>query len=117
MYLLIFPVGCIFDWKGKDGKGKGNKGIIQAQLKDALSPAHSTAKQNLATKHSNKTLCLRFNRGQCTNAKRKYAHLCAIKLPNGQVCGQKHAAHTHRFKSATPTEQSNASAAPVSPGT
>ena len=51
--------------------------------------ASALAMTNLATKHGNKTLCLRFNRGQCNNAKCKYAHLCAIKLPNGQVCGQK----------------------------
>ena len=44
--------------KGKDGKGKGNKGVIQTQLKDAPSPAHATAMQNLAAKHGNKTLCL-----------------------------------------------------------
>ena len=103
--------------KGKNGKGKGNKGVIQAQLKNASSPAHTAAMANLATKHGNKTLCLRFNRGQCTNAKCNYAHLCAIKLPNGQVCGQKHAAHTHRFKSNPNVEQSNGQAAPVTPGT
>ena len=79
--------------KGKDSKGKGAKGVIQGQLKDAPGTANALAMSNLATKHGNKTLCLRFNRGQRSNAKCKYAHLCAIKLPNGQACGQRHAAH------------------------
>ena len=69
--------------KGKDGKGKGSKGVIQPQLKEPQNASHAAAMTNLATKHGNKTLRLRFNRGQCTNAKCKCARLCAIKLPNG----------------------------------
>ena len=103
--------------KGKDGKGKGTKGVIQQQLKDSQNAMHAAAVTNLATKHGNKTLCLRFSRGQCTNAKCKYAHLCAIKLPIGQVCGQKHAAHAHRYKNAAVPEPSNASTAAAVPGT
>ena len=94
--------------KGKDGKGKGSKGVLQSQLKDAANPAQAAAMSNLATKHGNKTLCLRFNRGQCNNSKCKYAHLCAVKLPNGQVCGQRHAAHTHRFKTTAAADGGNA---------
>ena len=54
--------------KGKDSKGKGTKRVIQGQLKDSPSTANALAMTNLATKHGNKTLCLRFNRGQCSNA-------------------------------------------------
>ena len=103
--------------KGKDSKSKGAKGVIQSQLKETPGTANTLAMSNLATKHGNKTLCLRFNRGQCSNAKCKYAHLCAIKLPNGQACGQRHAAHAHRFRNTAPSEQSAAPAASAAPGT
>ena len=85
--------------KGDKGAGKGPpKGPRMFTLKDSTTPQHATAMQDLATKHGNKTLCLRFNRGACTNKQCKLAHLCAIKLPNGQVCGQRHPASMHRFK-------------------
>ena len=73
---------------GKKGdKGKG-KGVIPTITKTPNDPKLVAALQDLATKHGNKTLCLRYNRQQCTNKQCKYAHLCAIELPNGQVCGQ-----------------------------
>ena len=91
-------------YKGPKGKGKGNKGKPNAllrtdHLKDDREAAMLTeATKNLSLKHGNKTLCLRFNRGTCPNKQSKFAHLCAIKLPNGNACGMKHAARQHRFK-------------------
>ena len=85
-----------FKTKGNKGDGKGPpKGPRMFTLKDSPSPQHATAMQNLATKHGNKTLCLRYNRGACANKQCKFVHLCAIKLPNGQGCGQRtRQAHT-----------------------
>ena len=85
--------------KKSDGKGLA-KGAKNQILKDAASPQLSAALQNLATKHGNKTLCLKYNRGACTNKQCKFTHLCTVKLPNGQSCGQRHPTHTHRFKRA-----------------
>ena len=83
--------------KGKDGKGKLN--VIPTISKAPNDPRVASAIKDLATKHGNKTLCLRFNRQQCTNKQCKYAHLCAVKLPNGQACGQRHPAYAHKFRS------------------
>ena len=94
--------------KGKDGKGKLS--VIPTISKATNDPRVASAIKDLATKHGNKTLCLRFNRQQCTNKQCKYAHLCAVKLPNGQACGQRHPAYAHRFRS-----EADAAAAP--PGT
>ena len=93
---------------GKKGdKGKG-KGVIPTITKTPNDPKLAAALQDLATKHGYKTLRLRNNRQQCTNKQCKYAHLCAVKLPNGQVCGQKHPAAMHRFKNSTASEASAA---------
>ena len=103
--------------KGKgnkgNGKGGGNKGKVQTRLKqDSQVGAITEAMRNLQLKHGNKTLCLRFNRTSCTNANCKFAHLCAIKLPNGQACGQKHPASQHRFKA--PADKPEAGTPPPS---
>ena len=92
--------------KGKDGKGK--PGVIPTISKVPNDPRAATAIKDLAAKRGNKILCLRFNKQQCTNKQCKYAHLCAIKLTNGQVCGQRHPAYTHKFKQ----EADNAAAPP-----
>ena len=84
--------------KGTVGKGKG---VIPTITKNPEDPRAALAMKDLATKHGNKTLCLRYNRMQCTNKQCKYSHLCAIKLPNVQVCGQRHPAFTHKFKQST----------------
>ena len=82
----------------KKGDGKGLAKVAKNQfLKDTAPPQLSAALQNLATKHGNKTLCLRYNRGSCTNKQCKFRTPCAIKLPNGQVCGQRRPAQMHRF--------------------
>ena len=91
--------------KGKGRKGdKGKKGVIPAITKFSNDPKTALAMHDLATKHGNRTLCLRCNRQQCTNKQCKYSHLCAIKLLNGQVCGQKHPAFAHKFKHGTASE-------------
>ncbi|CAE7381066.1 unnamed protein product [Symbiodinium pilosum] len=54
--------------------------------------------KNLQLKHGNKTLCLRFNRVECNDKNCKFAYLCAVRLPNGQACGQRHPASQHRTK-------------------
>ena len=89
---------------GKKGDKGTGKGVIPTITKTPTDPKLAAALQDLATKRGNKTLCLRYNRQQCTNKQCKYAHSCAIKLPNGQVCGQKHPAATHRFKNSTASE-------------
>ena len=99
--------------KGNKGKGGGKKGKVQTRLKqDAQVGALADAMRNLQLKHGNKTLCLRYNRTACNDANCKFTHLCAVKLPNGQACGQRHPASQHRFK--TPTDKPEAAAPPPS---
>ena len=88
--------------KGKPGKGNGKKGggKVQTRLKDdGKVTALTEAMRNLQLKRGNKTLCIRFNRTECNDRNCKFARLCAIRLPNGQACGQRHPASQHRFKS------------------
>ena len=82
--------------KGKgEGKGQGKdpkKGDIVRQMwKDDKSNSTLSA-----------AMCIRYNKGICTSKACKFAHLCAIRLPSAQPCGQRHPAHTHRFKQGTP---------------
>ena len=94
--------------KGKKGDGKNKSWQIRAEhLKDDKEIAMlSSAVKNLALTHAGKTLCLRYNRQACTNKQCKYLHACAIRLPNGNACGQRHVAHQHRFRSA-PRDSAN----------
>ncbi|CAE7250633.1 unnamed protein product, partial [Symbiodinium pilosum] len=88
--------------KGKPGKGNGKKGggKVQTRLKDdGKVTALAEAMRNLQLKHGNKTLCVRFNKTECNDRNCKFAHLCAIRLANGQACGQRHPASQRRFKS------------------
>ena len=84
----------------KGGKGNGKKGgKVQTRLKEDRQVAALTeTMKNLQLKHSNKTLCLRFNRTECNDKNCKFAHLCAVRLPNGQACGQRRPASQHRTK-------------------
>ena len=87
--------------KGEGGKGNGKKGggKVQTRLKDDNKiSALTEAMRNLQLKHGNKTLCLRFNRTECNDRNCKFLHLCAVRLPNGQACGQRHPASSHRFR-------------------
>ena len=70
----------------KSGKGNGKKGgKVQTRLKDDRQVAALTeTMKNLQLKRGNKTLCLRFNRAECNDKNCKFAHLCAVRLPNGQ---------------------------------
>ena len=85
--------------KGRGGKGKGDapkgprRDTKQAARESRATP--STPAAQLATKVGNKTLCLRYNKGTCTDPNCKYTHACGFKLPNGQACGKKHPAYTH----------------------
>ena len=80
---------------------------MQTRLKDDKQiSALSESMKNLQLKHGNKTLCLRFNRAECNDRNCKFAHLCAVRLPNGQACGQRRPASQHRFKA--PAEKSRA---------
>ncbi|CAE7453816.1 unnamed protein product, partial [Symbiodinium pilosum] len=65
----------------------------------SLVTALAEAMRNLQLKHGNKTLCIRFNKTERNDRNCKFAHLCAIRLANGQACGQRHPASQHRFKS------------------
>ncbi|CAE7450655.1 unnamed protein product [Symbiodinium pilosum] len=65
----------------------------------SLVTALAEAMRNLQLKHGNKTLCIRFNKTECNDRNCKFAHLCAIRLANGQACGQRRPASQHRFKS------------------
>ena len=83
------------------GRGKGNGGkspqrVLKLDKTGAPPPPDPHA--NLLTRHGNKTLCLRFNKGRCTDKRCKFAHLCAARLPNGQACGQHHPATQHKHK-------------------
>ena len=102
--------------KGKEGDGKNKSWQIRAEhLKDDKEIAMlSSAVKNLALTHAGKTLCLRYNRQACTNKQCKYLHACAIKLPNGNACGLRHAAHQHRFRT-TPKDSANAGHASNAP--
>ena len=105
--------------KGKPGKGNGKKGggKVQTRLKDdSKTSALSEAMRNLQLKHGNKTLCIRFNRTECNNRNCKFSHLCAIRLPSGQACGQRHPASQHRFKSQA-DKSSAADPPPAAPAT
>ena len=84
----------------KGGKGNGKKGgKVQTRLKEDRQVAALTeTMKNLQLKHGNKTLCLRFNRTECNDKNCKFAHLCAVRLLNGQACGQRHPASQHRTK-------------------
>ena len=99
--------------KGK-GKGSGKKGgKVQTRWKDDKQvTALTESLKNLQLKHGNKTLCLRFNRTECNDRNCKFTHLCAVRLPNGQACGQRHPAAQHRFKS-TPDKPEAAAPAPA----
>ena len=94
--------------KGKKGDGKNKSWQIRTEhLRDDKEIAMlSSAMQNLALTHAGKTLCLRYNRQACTNKQCKYLHASAIRLPNGNACGQRHAAHQHRFRNA-PRDSAN----------
>ena len=58
--------------------------------------------KNLQLKHGNKTLCLHFNRTECNDKNCKFAHLCAVRLPNGPA---RHAGNVARPHSVTPKHQ------------
>ena len=78
--------------KGRGGKGNGKKGggKVQTRLKDDSKVASLTeATRNIQFKRGNKTLCLRFSRAECNDRNRKFLRLCAVRLPNGQACGQR----------------------------
>ena len=86
--------------KGK-GKGNGGKSPQRVIKPDKTgTPAPSDQPANLLTRHGNKTLCLRFNKGRCTDKRCKFSHLCAVRLPNGQACGQRRPATQHKQKPA-----------------
>ena len=117
MHALLQPRARPAMGKGNGGKGNnkggGKKGKVKTRLKqDSEVSAVTEAMKNLQPKHGNKTLCLRYNRTACTDANCKFTHLCAIKLPNGQACGQRHPASQHRFK--VPAEKPGAAAPPPS---
>ena len=97
--------------KGKKGDGKSKAWQARTEhLKDDKEVAMlSNAVKNLALTHGGKTPCLRFNRQACANKQCKYLHACAVKMPNGNACGGRRAAHQHRFKT-TAKETPNASA-------
>ena len=81
------PAGIAKGKPLKKGDGKGlPTGPRLTVTKDTASPQLSAALQNLATKQSNKTLCLRYNRGACANKQRKFAHLCGIKVRTWGKC-------------------------------
>ena len=65
------------------GKGGGKKGgKVQTRLKDDKQVSTLTeALRNLQPEHGNKTLCLRYNRANCTDRNCKFTHLCAVRLP------------------------------------
>ena len=72
---------------------------MQTRLKDDRQVAALTeTMKNLQLKHGNKTLCLRFNRTECNDKNCQFAHLCAVRLSNGQACGQRRPASQHRTK-------------------
>ena len=88
--------------KGRGGK-TGSPNRPQRTIDKETSAAQLTqAMQNLQLTHGKKTLCLRYNKTQCTNASCKFEHRCAIRMPNGQACGGQRPAHKHRFKPAKP---------------
>ena len=100
----------------KRGKNMGKKEGMERERRDPFHyqgiyrPCNDHC--DLATKLGNKTLRLRYSRMQCTNKQCKYAHQSATKLPNGQVCGQRHPACTHKFK-----QQPAEASATAPPGT
>ena len=69
----------------------------------ACQPSHTPRQQ---------TRCLRFNKGRCTDKRCKFAHLCAVRLPNGQACGQRHPATQHKHK---PSDKAPADPPPQGP--
>ena len=99
---------------GKDGKGKGAKGVIQTQLKDQQNATHAAAMANLATKHGNKTLHVLAIQPRAVH--KCQVQVCAPLCHQGQVCGQKHVAHAHRYKTITTAEPSTATPPPATPG-
>ena len=84
--------------KGKTGKGKTGKGNAPPlKRKTPGAPgASDTAQLDLVKSHGNKTFCIRFNKGACTNKQCKYLHACAYRMPNGEPCGKNHPACKHR---------------------
>ena len=87
--------------RGGKGRGKGKQDGGKQPRKETKQTARetrtlpSTPAAPLATKLGNKTLCLRYNKGTCTDPNCKYTHACGFKLPNGNACGKKHPAYTH----------------------
>ena len=91
----------------REGPGRPAKAWAKAGAERQGAPTGRSAQltqamQNLQLTHGKKTLCLRYNKTQCTNASCKFEHRCAIRMPNGQACGGQHPAHKHRFKPAKP---------------
>ena len=84
--------------KGKTGKGKTGKGNAPPlKRKTPGTPAPlDNASLDLVKSHGNKTFCIRFNKGACTNKQCKYLHACAFRMPNGEPCGKNHPACKHR---------------------
>ena len=84
--------------KGKTGKGKTGKGNAPPlKRKTPGTPAPpDNAPLDLVKSHGNKTFCIRWNKGACTNKQCKYLHACAYRLPNGEPCGKNHPACKHR---------------------
>ena len=84
--------------KGKTGKGnpgKGNAPPLKRKTPGATGGS-DTAQLDLVKAHGNKTFCIRFNKGACTNKQCKYLHACALRMPNGEPCGKNHPACKHR---------------------
>ena len=66
--------------KGKTGKGKTGKGNAPPlKRKTPGTPAPpDNAQLDLVKSHGNKTFCIRWNKGACTNKQCKYLHACAF---------------------------------------
>ena len=57
---------------------------LKAMVKEAKAMGKAPEPHGaLLTRHGNKTLCLRFNKDRCADKRCKFAHLCAVRLPNG----------------------------------
>ena len=82
--------------KGNKGEGKGGKGGGKVR-KEQLKADGALPKLDLVTAYQGKTLCVRWNKGMCTNKQCKYTHgICAFKMPTGQPCGKNHPACKHK---------------------
>ena len=91
--------------KGKNGKGKTGKGNAPPLKRKTpgTASASDTAQLDLVKAHGNKTFCIRFNKGACTNKQCKYLHACALRLPNGEPCGKNHPACKRRNPQEAPS--------------